>query len=137
MDKIFRRTKFFVWQKWRNFPMVTKILSNEKFCPTKILSNIVLSDKVLCLSTKKVAKGLFEILKIKVHILIENLLTPAKDIFLQFTIADIKPYTATEPAPCVSKTKAKLRSTQTPFHSNSLHSFQCSSFTPPGNVRKR
>ena len=112
--------------------MVTKILSNEKFCPTKILSNIVLSDKVLCLSTKKVAKGLFEILKIKVHILIENLLTPAKDIFLQFTIADIKPYTATEPAPCVSKTKAKLRSTQTPFHS-----FQCSSFTPPGNVRKR
>ena len=28
-------TKYFVWQKWRNFPMVTKILSD-----------IVLSDKV-------------------------------------------------------------------------------------------
>ena len=26
--------------------MVTKILSNENFCPTKILSDIVLSDKV-------------------------------------------------------------------------------------------
>ena len=28
--------------------MVTKILSNEKFRPTKILSDIVLSDKVFC-----------------------------------------------------------------------------------------
>ena len=46
-DKIFRRTKLFVGQKWRNFSLVTKILSDKKFCPTKILSDIVLSDKVV------------------------------------------------------------------------------------------
>ena len=42
MDKIFRLTK------------VAKILSNEKFCPKKILSDIVLSDKVDVLSIKDI-----------------------------------------------------------------------------------
>ena len=37
----------FVGQNCRNFDLVSKILSDEKFSPTKILSVEILSDKVV------------------------------------------------------------------------------------------
>ena len=36
-----------IGQKCRNFGLVSKILSDEIFCPSKILSDELLSDKVL------------------------------------------------------------------------------------------
>ena len=38
--------KIFIGQKWQNFSWVTKILSDEKLCPTKIVSDIFLFDNV-------------------------------------------------------------------------------------------
>ena len=39
-----------VGRKWRNFSEVTKILSDEELWPTKILSDIFLSNKVFTLT---------------------------------------------------------------------------------------
>ena len=44
--EIRNRWKNFVGQNCRNFDLVPKILSAEKFCPPKILSAEILSDKV-------------------------------------------------------------------------------------------
>ena len=38
-----------IGQKCRNFGLVSKILSDEIFCPSKILSDEILSDKVCCI----------------------------------------------------------------------------------------
>ena len=38
--------KFFVGKKWRIFRQVTKIISDEKLMPTKIITDKVITDKV-------------------------------------------------------------------------------------------
>ena len=43
-----RRTKYFGGQKCQKYDDVPKILSAENFCPPKILSVEILSDKVSC-----------------------------------------------------------------------------------------
>ena len=47
MHKYFRESKLFFWHKRQIFLEVTKCLCDEKFCPTKILSDFFLFDKDL------------------------------------------------------------------------------------------